>query len=486
MRPRRHGGEPVSGYSLTHQVRVWDKLRVYQGRNRRTYTVRWVTNGKEHRKTFPTRALARSFRSMLVSYTNKGVPFDISSGLPEPVLRAERSCTWFVFACEYADMKWDGLAPKSRRSMADALATVTPALIGSVRGAPTKDEIRGVMYSWALVTPRRQAGRPADAHDADVADWLARNTADLAVFDDIEAGNDLTRRALDTLAHRMDGKPASANTVNRKRAVFFNALDYAVERRLISGNPVSRINWSAPRTSGTVDRRCVVNQAQAERLLSAVAERAPRLAAFFACQYYAAMRPGEVIDLSEDEIVSLPEHGWGEFLLSGSMPRSGADWTDSGKSRERRSLKHRAPEDTRPVPIHPRLGEYLRDHIERFGIGPGGRIFVGPLGGRVAESEYLAVWHKARQDALTPAEVESPLARRPYDLRHAAISTQLNAGVSAAQVAEWAGNSVDVVNRVYTKCIVGEDAAARDKIEAAMRSTAEDDGDRVSEGGDGA
>lgn len=32
------------------------------------------------------------------------------------------------------------------------------------------------------------------------------------------------------------------------------------------------------------------------------------------------------------------------------------------------------------------------------------------------------------------------LARRPYDLRHAAISGWLNAGVPVTQVAEWAGN----------------------------------------------
>ncbi len=33
----------------------------------------------------------------------------------------------------------------------------------------------------------------------------------------------------------------------------------------------------------------------------------------------------------------------------------------------------------------------------------------------------------------------------PYDLRHAAMSTWLNGGVPAAQVAEWAGHSVEVL-----------------------------------------
>ena len=45
------------------------------------------------------------------------------------------------------------------------------------------------------------------------------------------------------------------------------------------------------------------------------------------------------------------------------------------------------------------------------------------------------------QVALTTAEQASPLARRPYDLRHACLSTWLNGGVYPTQVAEWAGHS---------------------------------------------
>ena len=58
---------------------------------------------------------------------------------------------------------------------------------------------------------------------------------------------------------------------------------------------------------------------------------------------------------------------------------------------------------------------------------------------------------------------------RPYDLRHAAVSTWLNAGVPAPQVAEWAGHSVDVLLRVYAKCIAGQHGQATRRIEQAMR-----------------
>jgi hypothetical protein len=61
------------------------------------------------------------------------------------------------------------------------------------------------------------------------------------------------------------------------------------------------------------------------------------------------------------------------------------------------------------------------------------------------------VFHKARGAAFTEQEAASLAARRPYDLRHAAVSTWLNAGVAPPQVAEWAGHSVDVLLRVYAR-----------------------------------
>jgi integrase len=78
------------------------------------------------------------------------------------------------------------------------------------------------------------------------------------------------------------------------------------------------------------------------------------------------------------------------------------------------------------------------------------------------------VWQRAREVALTTEQYKSMMARRPYDLRHACLSTWLNAGVPATQVAEWAGHSVNVLLRVYAKCIDGQDEAARRRIEDAL------------------
>lgn len=132
--------------------------------------------------------------------------------------------------------------------------------------------------------------------------------------------------------------------------------------------------------------------------------------------------------------------------------------------RPRRALKHRAEAETRSVPIHPDLAKMLRDHIAEFGYGPGGRIFSLPRGGVVTNTAYLVIFHKARGKAFTEAEAESLAAQRPYDLRHACVSTWLNATGDPAQVAEWAGHTVDVLLRVYAKCIAGQQEAAKRRI----------------------
>jgi integrase len=114
--------------------------------------------------------------------------------------------------------------------------------------------------------------------------------------------------------------------------------------------------------------------------------------------------------------------------------------------------------------MDPELVPMIRDHIKEFGVGPERRIFRLPGGGLVTDRAYLAVFHQARTIAFTEGESASLLARRPYDLRHAAVSIWLKATADPAQVAEWAGHTVDVLLRVYAKCIAGQQEQAKQRI----------------------
>jgi hypothetical protein len=92
---------------------------------------------------------------------------------------------------------------------------------------------------------------------------------------------------------------------------------------------------------------------------------------------------------------------------------------------------------------HPGLGPQPAD------TAPSGRVFRTARGGVLQDSAYSAVWQGARAAALTPAQHASPLAGRPYDLRHAAVSLWLNSGVPATEIARHAGHSVAVVLTIY-------------------------------------
>ena len=50
-------------------------------------------------------------------------------GLPESLVRVQQAITWYELACRFADLKWARSAGKTRRGIADALATVTPAIV---------------------------------------------------------------------------------------------------------------------------------------------------------------------------------------------------------------------------------------------------------------------------------------------------------------------------------------------------------------------
>lgn len=266
-----------------------------------------------------------------------------------------------------------------------------------------------------------------------------------------------------------------------------NAMDYAIELELLNKNPIKAVKWRAATTATTreVDRRSVVNHRQVSDLLEAVKAQepsGPRLVAFFALMYYAALRPEEAVDLDRDHIVLPPASRprvWGELHLTSAAPHAGRNWTNDDSLREKRALKHRVEGESRTVPIPPQLASILRTHLAEFPDGLDGRLFYGVRSESLPSTTYMQAWREARKAALTPREQRSPLARRPYDLRHACVSTWLNAGVAAPQVAAWAGHGVDVLLKIYAKTIEGQEAIAKLRIEAALDEGMRDHDDRA-------
>jgi len=455
---------------LRYDVKIWN-LTKYVGKRKTTHRVRWAVAGREHREGFATAKLAESFRAELVSAAKQGIQFSVSTGRPVTMRRAVDERTWLQHAAEYTRIKWPHSSPRHRRGIAEALTDIT-LVIYTADNRPPESHLRRALFSYSFnASPRRS--EPTE-EVASALRWLERNSPNLGTLEEAT----ILRAVLDRLALRQDGAPAAASTIARKRATLHSVLEYAVELERFTTNPLKRVRWKSPQTSNAVDRRVVVNPVQARELIAAVLNTAPALAAFFACLYYAGLRPAEARNLRRGDL-ALPETGWGRILLTGSHQTAGAAWTDSGQVGEERGLKHRSRQDTRPVPAHPELVAWLRWHLSTFALGPDGRLFVtrttrggrplsAPFCNPVAPGAIYRAWQQARQSAFSPQVAGSMLARRPYDLRHACLTTWLNAGVPPARVAEWAGHSVHVLLRVYAKCVDGDDEVALRRIEAAL------------------
>jgi hypothetical protein len=192
-------------------VLVWD-TRVNMGAGKKkTYTARWIVAGREKSRNFATRTLADNYRSDLMQAINRGEAFDTASGLPDSMVEAKGAATWLEFVQSYLDMKWPGAAAKSRESMVDALATVTPALLRDQAGRPARDESRRVLRDHVLPPAVRQSEVPGEL--APALRWLRRNSLPLNEIGELV----VIRGALDALAVRLDGRPAAPTIVRRKR-----------------------------------------------------------------------------------------------------------------------------------------------------------------------------------------------------------------------------------------------------------------------------
>ncbi len=206
--------------------------------------------------------------------------------------------TLYQHTVAYVDLKWPHLAPHSRASMAEALATVTPELTRPTARKPPARSLRAALYGHAF-NPQGRSGTLNPATGKALA-WLERASLPIQQMQDPR----VIRLALDALAVRLDGHPAAANTIARKRAVIHNALAYAAELGLLPSNPLAQVGWKAPTANAAVNPLTVASPAQVHAILAEVSKIRPELTAFCACLYYAALRPEEAVALRSGDVVS--------------------------------------------------------------------------------------------------------------------------------------------------------------------------------------
>lgn len=465
---------------LTHEVSIYgirnrNSRRKAKRQGTKPYELRWKVGVSVKTKSFVTSALADQFRADLLTAARRGEQFDTATGLPESMLMVDEDTTrtWLEFAKAYVTMRWPDAAANTRESIVQSLAVATPAFVdGEARNLERK--VVRVAAAWALV-PREEGVSPPP-EIATAVRILSKCTLRMTELTE----PDVVRQLLTELGVNLDGRRAAPDTLSIRRRAVNTALEYAVERRDLDENPLQRKEYkrkAAPKDAA-IDRRVVANPDQARELLTAVSyvgswkrARGRRLVAFFATLYYAGLRPAEATGLRHDDC-QLPDEGWGTLHLQKTRPVSGKQWTDNGTLHDERGLKQRQNGDVRPVPVPPSLVAILKAHIDEFGVADDGRLFSNERGGLLGMTTVRNVFREARQLAFAPHQVSSPLVRKPYDLRHAALSTWLNGGVDPTDVAERAGNSVEVLLKTYAKSLDGREERNNRLIELALGESA--------------
>jgi len=138
--------------------------------------------------------------------------------------------------------------------------------------------LRAALYGHAFNPPLRS--RAPDPGNASTLAWVEQASLPISELGDPR----VIRAALDGLCTRLDGSPAAANTVARKRAVFHGALGYAVELGLLPANPIGLVRWRAPKPAASaVSPATVPSPAQVR-----VVRQAP------ACRFFPAARRAAV------------------------------------------------------------------------------------------------------------------------------------------------------------------------------------------------
>lgn len=476
------GGEPrVSADHLSYNVRFW-RIETRAGPSVRC-RVRWTVDGRRFGQPFVSIELAESFRAQLKAAASKGEGFDTETGLPQSLLRQRRDVSCLTHCQEFVAAVWTNAAAKSRVSILETLIVVLPVLTREMPGRPDPVVLRPALRK---ALNQNEHAREPDQDERRALAWLDRASLPISALRDGSRVCDM----LDTLAKCLDGTAAAPDYFARRRRVMHRVLAYAVRKNRLEKNPLSKGNlpegWSPPqKPEDAVDPRSVGSPELIAIMLTYASyvgrRQGPRFVAFYGCMFYAMMRPAEVTSLTEDGC-HLPETGWGRLVFSDSSPAAGREFTDDGRVHEERGLKGRdrqtrartraarARRATRSVPIPPELVTLLRDHISQFGTGPDGRLFRSESGNLVQPSTYWRLWQKVRALALTPAQRATPLLRRPYDLRHSGVTWRLNSRVPATEVAAWAGHSVEVLMRVYARCVVGLEEVWVALMEASLRS----------------
>ncbi|WP_346346644.1 hypothetical protein [Streptomyces sp. SID161] len=174
--------------AMSYNIRFWE-IRERPDR-RKSFQSRWTVNGQEKSESFIVFALADSRRAKLMTAAREGEPFDEHTGLPVSELRSiKQRTTWYDLVHEYIEQRWERTPGNTRRTLAGAFATVTPAPVRPGAAYSDPRVLRRALYSWAFNKKAWECEPPEEWLHA--LDWMKRNSLPVSAL----AEADVLRRA---------------------------------------------------------------------------------------------------------------------------------------------------------------------------------------------------------------------------------------------------------------------------------------------------
>lgn len=292
---------------------------------------------------------------------------------------------------------------------------------------------------------------------------IRKNTYDQRVWAGRYLVNAMGRRTLDKvrpsdMTSLMDSLLASGKapaTVHHVMRYAHRVFAQAVLDRHIRSNPVTekpKVEVGLPDTFTLDETTCVLDALKESRYYVA-----------FALQAVSGLRSGELLALTEDDLV-LPDEGPGVVFVSKNWARSVGSWEDGRPKEGGWGLaKPKTRRGTRQVPIPEVMVSLLRDHISKtqeeratYGWPDDKALFVRELDGVRPDVQRLST---AFRKAVRACGLGEGRTLTPHHLRHSFITRLLVEGWSPAQVAAIAGHSAAVSINRYLGVVAAAEVA---------------------------
>ncbi len=415
--------------------------RASSARTKKRWIVRWSVDGLARSKAFATSNEANRYRALLEVAWHRLERFDRDSGEPESWRPRADPLQVHVWCRRWIGEQWGEWQPRTRTSAMEALARFAPLAVADGAPCPPDALRRHLMRTL-----------PPDAvfDETDPCEvWLARWSVTL---------QDLDRSRLAEIDRRLGlgdaGQPLAAASASRFRKIARACVRRAVELEVLGADPwppppKGRSRRKATRAKRRVDVRRLPDPETMARALAAIPSHQPASRMYqvmVAVMYFGGLRPSEVIMLRPSAL-HLPPTGWGRI----DVREADISFDEPGEPKT----------GERSIPIPEVLVAMLCSWVDSKQVGDHDLLFRTRTDRRPTPSNWARTWQRALRQT-------GHKSLRVYDIRHAAATTWLAAGVPLGEVARRMGHSVETLVSTYVGALLGDEEVANQRIDEAL------------------